>query len=99
MRMLTIPVISVELIELDTPCPVCDLTAERNSNFCLASGEVVHNSKDMADAVAATLHVLMRKASGNVKGRQSIHDTVSRESFAEKRERPTANRRSRFSTV
>ena len=55
--------------------------------------------KDMADAVAATLHVLMRKASGNVKGRQSIHDTVSRESFAEKRERPTANRRSRFSTV
>jgi len=34
------------------PTPVYDLeTVSENHNFCLANGVVVHNSKDIADAV------------------------------------------------
>jgi len=46
-------VVSVELI-CDTE-DVYDLTIEDNHNFALSSGVFVHNSKDAADAVAASI--------------------------------------------
>lgn len=42
---------SKRIINLDHPIPVYDLESKANHNFVLANGCVVHNSKDLADAV------------------------------------------------
>jgi hypothetical protein len=40
------------------PVPVYDLEVDEWSNFALASGVVVHNSKDCTDAMAGVVHTL-----------------------------------------
>jgi hypothetical protein len=45
----------VTKIELDEPVPVYDLTVPITENFQLAAGPFVHNSKDIADAVAGAI--------------------------------------------
>lgn len=48
--------ISSEIIYLDEPIKVYDLeSTSDNHNFCLSNGLVVHNSKDIADAVAGAV--------------------------------------------
>lgn len=41
----------IEVIYLDKPEPVYDITVDETSNFALTNGIFVHNSKDLADAV------------------------------------------------
>ena len=41
----------IEIIYLDEPEPVYDITVDETSNFALTNGIFVHNSKDLADAV------------------------------------------------
>ena len=48
---------SVKLIQLSNPVEVYDITT-KNSTFCLTGGEVVHNSKDVSDAVAGAIYNL-----------------------------------------
>ncbi|RLG72344.1 MAG: hypothetical protein DRO11_02450 [Methanobacteriota archaeon] len=45
-------------VELKVPVPVYDLEVDEFSNFELSSGVFVHNSKDLADAVAGVCHGL-----------------------------------------
>lgn len=45
----------VEHIELENPIPVYDLEVDKWSNFALESGVFVHNSKDIADALAGSV--------------------------------------------
>lgn len=45
-------------LHLDEPVPVYDLTVPRTENFALAAGPFVHNSKDVADALAGCLWTL-----------------------------------------
>lgn len=47
---------SVRRITLDTPVPVYDLTVDGPENFKLAHGPFVHNSKDVADALAGVVY-------------------------------------------
>lgn len=42
---------NITYIDLDTPIPVYDIEVPSNSNFILANGLVVHNSKDVADSL------------------------------------------------
>lgn len=53
-------------------------------------------TKDVADSVAATLHILMRKTSA-IRGRTNV--TEAERQNIQKRELPTVQRRSRFSRV
>lgn len=46
---------SIKRISLDSPTPVYDLEIKEGNNFCLANGVVVHNSKDIADALCGSL--------------------------------------------
>ena len=46
-------------VHLDRPVPVYDLEVDEWSNFALPGGVFVHNSKDVADAMAGVVHVLM----------------------------------------
>lgn len=39
-----------------SPCNVYDLTSNKYSNFTVESGIVVHNSKDMSDAVCGSVY-------------------------------------------
>ena len=74
----SIRVLSVKRITLNDAVPVFDLTAKINSNFVLASGCIVHNSKDVSDAGACSCYVLLkreanfasvsRKAVGGIRG-------------------------------
>lgn len=45
-------------VHLDVPVPVYDLEVDEWSNFALASGVFVHNSKDIADALAGLVFSL-----------------------------------------
>lgn len=45
-------------VNLADPVPVYDLEVDEWSNFALAAGVVVHNSKDIADALAAIVYTL-----------------------------------------
>lgn len=47
---------SVRFIELDEPVPVYDLEVDDYHNFALSAGVFVHNSKDLADAVAGAAY-------------------------------------------
>ncbi len=49
-------------VVLSKPIPVFDLEVDRWSNFALCSGVFVHNSKDVADAVAGVTYTLSEKA-------------------------------------
>lgn len=47
------------IINLDNPIPVYDIEVDSpNHNFCLSNGVVVHNSKDIADAVSGAVYNL-----------------------------------------
>jgi len=48
-------VTSVRRITLSEPVPVFDLTVDEHHNFKLADGCYVHNSKDVADALAGVV--------------------------------------------
>lgn len=50
----SISVVSVDSLKLITPIAVYDLTVEVTENFALAAGPFVHNSKDVADALAGS---------------------------------------------
>lgn len=55
-------VLSVKRIILPIPVPVYDLSVPGTENFKLDNGPFVHNSKDIADALAGTVYGLtMRK--------------------------------------
>ena len=45
-------VVNTELTQLDADTPVYDITVNKYQNFALSNGAIVHNSKDIADAVA-----------------------------------------------
>ena len=45
----------IEIIYLDKPEPVYDITVDETSNFALTDGIFVHNSKDLADAVCGSV--------------------------------------------
>lgn len=47
----SVKVKKIKKISLDSPVPVYDIEAPVYENFTLANGLVVHNSKDIADAV------------------------------------------------
>jgi hypothetical protein len=49
-------------VHLSLPVPVFDLEVEEHSNFALASGVFVHNSKDVADALAGICYTLTQKS-------------------------------------
>lgn len=55
---------SVRRIKLEKPVPVFDITVPLTENFALASGPVVHNSKDLADVWGATIWHLTETSSG-----------------------------------
>ena len=40
------------MTQLDADTPVYDITVNKYQNFALSNGAIVHNSKDIADAVA-----------------------------------------------
>lgn len=47
-------IISVTKVKLKRPVQVYDIEVPGNSNFVLGNGSVVHNSKDISDAVAGS---------------------------------------------
>jgi len=47
---------SIKRVNLIEPVPVYDIEVAVNSNFILSSGLIVHNSKDIADAVAGSIY-------------------------------------------
>ena len=47
---------SVTHIVLDTPVPIYDLEVPEYSNFALTAGVIVHNSKDLADAMCGSVY-------------------------------------------
>jgi hypothetical protein len=49
---MTSTIVKIEKITLKEPIPVYDITVDGNENFIVASGVVVHNSKDEADSIA-----------------------------------------------
>jgi len=46
---------SIRRIKLNKPVPVYDLTVDGTKNFCLSSGIVIHNSKDVTDSVVGVV--------------------------------------------
>lgn len=73
-----------EIIRIDvpTPIPVFDLEVDEWSNFALAGGVFVHNSKDVADCIAGVVSTLM----GN---RAYRRNTVSLADHRERRHQAT----------
>jgi len=59
---------SIKIIKLKEKVPVYDITVPETQNFCLANGVVVHNSKDVADAVTGVVHTVIahRSESGSI---------------------------------
>ena len=55
-------VVKVSTRSYEKPIPVYDISVERTHNFCLASGIVVHNSKDCADAVCGAYSTLITRS-------------------------------------
>jgi hypothetical protein len=49
-------------VKLKEPVPVYDLEVDEFSNFALSSGVFVHNSKDVADAMAGVVYGLLNHA-------------------------------------
>lgn len=47
---------SIKRKQLETSIPVYDIEVPETSNFMLASGVIVHNSKDVADSLAGALY-------------------------------------------
>jgi hypothetical protein len=50
-------------VRLGSPVPVYDLEVDEHANFALCSGVFVHNSKDVADAVAGVVYTLIENSS------------------------------------
>jgi len=49
-------IVKIEKIHSKTPIPVYDIEVPVSNNFALSAGIFVHNSKDMADAVASMVY-------------------------------------------
>ena len=49
----------LSIIPLLIHLPVYDIEVPKYSNFCLSNGLVVHNSKDIADAVAGLCYMIL----------------------------------------
>lgn len=43
-------------IHLKSPVPVYDIQVSDNHNFCIGNGIVVHNSKDICDAICGSVY-------------------------------------------
>ena len=61
-------------VELDTPVPVYDLEVDQWHNFALSAGVFVHNSKDLADAVAGAVYNCVTRSPRNINDEVDIHD-------------------------
>lgn len=79
-------VTSVKRVTLSVPEPVYDLTVHGTENFKLHNGPVVHNSKDVSDALAGVVYGLtMRREIWALHGvnavtlPQSIKDAMAKE--------------------
>ncbi len=77
---------SVRRITLPSPVAVYDLTVEDTQNFKLLNGPFVHNSKDVADALAGVVYGLtMRREIWALHGisavslPQTIREAIGRE--------------------
>lgn len=55
-------------VRLSEPVPVYDLEVDKFSNFALASGVFVHNSKDVSDAVAGVIFCLSISRQASIAG-------------------------------
>ena len=53
---------SIKRIKLKESVPVYDLTVDGTENFALESGIIVHNSKDVADAVCGVVHSIVENS-------------------------------------
>jgi hypothetical protein len=49
-------IVKIECIKTNTPVPVYDIEVPLTDNFALGAGIFVHNSKDLADAVASIVY-------------------------------------------
>ena len=49
-------VVKIDVIHTDNPIPVYDIEVPKYSNFLLANGMIVHNSKDVLDSIAANVY-------------------------------------------
>ena len=86
---------SVKMKKYNNPVFVYDISVDRTKNFCLGNGCVVHNSKDVADAVAGCVYKLsLRKATfrkhGNPPTLQEMQKMMETD---EKKNRPEAGPR------
>ena len=101
----------VTKITLQEPIPVYDITVPGTENFCLAAGPVVHNSKDVADAVCGVASFLLtRRAAWTqqpsfmgqggymLHGNRTVHDGVNLTERADE-EDDSARRKVRRTTV
>jgi hypothetical protein len=59
---------------LDYTESVWDITVDNYHNFALTSGVFVHNSKDVADCVAAVIHILQHKVARYTRKKQYEHE-------------------------
>ena len=55
---------SVKRIKLNNPVPVYDLTVDGTKNFCLSSGVIIHNSKDVTDSVVGVVFNIVKDIIG-----------------------------------
>ena len=57
---ITMKVKNIRIIELEEQIPVYDISVPETENFCLGNGCVVHNSKDVADAMVGCYTNMMK---------------------------------------
>lgn len=85
-------VLQVESFKSPVPVPVYDLTVPGTENFKLASGPVVHNSKDVSDALAGVVYGLtMRRELWALHGvpAMSLPKSIKRSMDTEKKDKLT----------
>ena len=82
------------LLKLNKPIPVYDISCYQNSNFIIENGPVVHNSKDISDAVAGAI-LLAKNMRGNLRQHDIKVNGVERRSIKRKSFRTHRSRRSR----
>jgi len=58
-------VIKIEFINFINPEPMYDVTVDVYENFMLENGNIVHNSKDMADPVASLVYACVKNWGGS----------------------------------
>ncbi len=74
--------LSVKHIYLDNPIKVYDITVPETENFALANWVIVHNSKDVADAVAwVVANINEHTHSGDMWVRNSMSNMTEKEKY------------------